>query len=56
MILNQIKFPLKRKECQVVVSVLFLCVRHLGTFVKASHNWYGTVGGLQEALGKPYLT
>jgi len=31
-------------------------VRHLGTFVNASHNWYGTVQMLLGALGKPYPT
>ena len=34
---SKIKFPLKRKGCQVIVSVLIFCVRHLGTFVNASH-------------------
>ena len=42
-----IKFPLKRKGCQVVVSVLIAFVRHLGTFVNASHTWY-TVNSLQQ--------
>jgi len=37
---STIKFPLKGKGCQVVVSVLIVFVRHLGTFVNASHNWY----------------
>ena len=35
-----IKFPLKGKGCQVVVNVLIVFVRHLGTFVNASHNWH----------------
>jgi len=35
---SSIQFPLKRKGCKVVVNVLFF-VRHLGTFVNASHNW-----------------
>jgi len=38
------------------VSVLFFCVRHLGTLVNACHNCYGTVRGLQGSLGKPYMT
>jgi len=35
-----IKFPLKRKGCQVVVSVLIVFVRHLRNFVNASRYWY----------------
>jgi len=42
------KISLKRKGCQVVVSVLIVFVRHLGTFVNASHNWY-TVSPLPKS-------